>query len=84
MVDLHFEIDKTITKMMSAEKESIDLMKPLDPKDKKVEDWMGEVEQMMYDTIRNVLYFSITDYKQAPSRPEWIKKHPGQCVLNGS
>lgn len=59
-------------------------MKPLDPKDKKVEDWMGEVEQMMYDTIRDVLYYSITDYKKAPSRPEWIKKHPGQCVLNGS
>jgi tetrahydromethanopterin S-methyltransferase subunit G len=54
--------NKTITKMMSAEKECIPLMKALDPKDKKVEDWMGEVEQMMYDTIRNVLLFSITDY----------------------
>lgn len=83
MTDLHFEIDKTITHMMSAEKEQIQLLQAIDPKDKKVEDWIGEVEQMMFDTVRDVMLFSIKDYKEMP-RPEWIKKHPGQCVLNGS
>ena len=83
MTDLRFEIDKTITYMMSAEKEEIKLTSALDPKDKKVEDWMGEVENMMFETMRDVLLFSIKDYS-AMSRPEWIKKHPGQCVLNGS
>lgn len=38
---------------------------------------------MMFDTIRDVLKFSIDEYLEIP-RPEWIKKHPGQCVLNGS
>jgi dynein heavy chain, axonemal len=83
MTDLHFEIYKTITRMMCAEKEEIPLLRALDPKDKKVEDWMGEVEQIMYDNVRDVMLFSNKDYK-AMSRPEWIKKHPGQCVVNGS
>ena len=38
---------------------------------------------MMFDTIRDVLKFSIDDYKEK-DRNEWIKTHPGQCVLNGS
>jgi hypothetical protein len=33
--------------------------------------------------MRTVLLNSIKDYKEMP-RTEWIKKHPGQCVLNGS
>jgi dynein heavy chain len=83
MTELRFEPDKTITAMLSGEKEMIVLSSKLDPKDKKVEDWMGEVENMMFITIRDVLEFSIKDYKLR-SRPDWIKKHPGQCVLNGS
>ena len=83
MTELRFEADKTITAMFSGEKECIPFIGRLDPKDKKVEDWMGEVENMMFATIREVLSFSVTDYK-ARSRTDWIKKHPGQCVLNGS
>jgi len=33
MADLRFEIDQTITRMYSAEKEEIELMNPVDPKD---------------------------------------------------
>lgn len=43
---------------------------------------MGEVENMMFETMRQVLLNSITEYGSIP-RTEWIKKHPGQCVLNG-
>jgi len=82
MTDLQFEMDKTITHMMSAEKEKIKLDSVLDPKDKKVEDWMGEVENMMFQTMRTVLLNSILEYGSI-KRTEWIKKHPGQCVLNG-
>jgi dynein heavy chain len=83
MTELKFEPDKTITAMLSGEKEMIQFSETLDPKDKKVEDWMGEVENMMFTTVRDVLKFSVDDYKLR-SRPDWIKKHPGQCVLNGS
>jgi dynein heavy chain len=83
MVELEFMPDKTIVGMYSGEKEHIKTSAVLDPKEKKVEDWMGEVEQMMYDTIRDVLKFSVDDY-MTRDRNEWILDHPGQCVLNGS
>ena len=55
----------------------------IDPRDKKVEDWMCEVEKMMYLSVRMVLKNSIEEYGDIP-RNDWILKHPGQCVLNGS
>ena len=69
--------------MYSSEREFIPTSDAVDPKDKKVEDWMGEVENMMFTTIRDVLEKSILDYTTRP-RTDWIKNHPGQCVLNGS
>ena len=83
MVELEFMPDKTIAGMYSGEKEYIKTISILDPKEKKVEDWMGEVEQLMYDTIRYVLKHSIDDYTTR-DRNDWILNHPGQCVLNGS
>jgi dynein heavy chain len=56
---------------------------PVDPKDKGVEFWMGELEQMMYDSIRNVLKISVDTYYEG-KRTEWVLNHCGQCVLNGS
>ena len=83
MHDLEFQPDLTITAMYSAEKECVQMNTPVDPKDKLVENWMGEIEQMMYDSIKYVLKHSIDDYTKRP-RTEWILDHPGQCVLNGS
>ena len=37
----------------------------------------------MKTTIRHVLLYSVEDYVKNP-RKEWVKQHPGQCVLNGS
>jgi dynein heavy chain len=37
----------------------------------------------MKSTIRAVLLHSVEDYVKNP-RKEWVKRHPGQCVLNGS
>jgi len=83
MADLNFQLDKTITAMMSGEGERIEFDSLVDPKDKPVEFWMGEVEQMMFTSVRSVLKHSITDYTKK-DRNEWILEHPGQCVLNGS
>ena len=38
---------------------------------------------MMYDSVRYVLKYSIDNYVEI-KRTEWVLKHPGQCVLNGS
>ncbi len=69
--------------MFSGEKEKINFYEPVDPRDKGVEYWMGEIENMMFKSVRHVLLNSITDYLKKP-RTEWILVHPGQCVLNGS
>jgi dynein heavy chain len=44
---------------------------------------MGELEEMMFKSIRTVLLKSVENYKEI-ERPEWMLNHPGQCVLNGS
>lgn len=82
-MDVTFQPDKTITAMFSGEKECIQFFGPVDPKEKGVEFWMGELEQMMYDTIRHVLKKSIDHYAEV-DRNAWILEHCGQCVLNGS
>jgi dynein heavy chain len=83
MADLEFKPDKTIIAMYSGEKEKIGFAETVDPRDKGVEYWMGEIERMMFKSVRAVLLYSIQDYLKKP-RPEWILVHPGQCVLNGS
>jgi len=83
MADLDFKQDDTIIAMMSGEGERVDFVKKVDPKDRNVEFWMGDVERMMVASVRNVLLHSVKDYHERP-RNDWILNHPGQCVLNGS
>ena len=47
LMDVTFKPDKTITVMFSEEKEEIQFYQAVDLKDKWVEFWMGEVEDMM-------------------------------------
>jgi dynein heavy chain len=45
--ELEFTPDKKMHAMFSAEKERVSFFKVVDPNNKNVEDWMGEVEEMM-------------------------------------
>lgn len=72
-----------IKSMRSAEKEQVEFINLLDPNGKNVEDWMGELEDMMKQSVRAALLQSIQTYP-TPSRTEWVRANPGQCVLNGS
>ena len=83
MADLEFKNDKTIVAMYSGEREKIQLFDIVDPREKGVEFWMGEVERMMFKSVRHVLKFSVDEYL-TKARTDWILVHPGQCVLNGS
>lgn len=83
IADLVFHEDDTMHTMISAEGERVDFIKKIDPKDRNVEYWMGDVEKMMTSSIRHVLNLSIEDYPERP-RTEWVKCHAGMCVLNGS
>ena len=70
-----------MTAMISGEGEIIQFVKKIDPKDRNVEFWMGDVERQMIASVRNVIHFGILDYLER-DRNDWIIFHPGQIVLN--
>ena len=71
MHSLEFADDDTIWAMFSGEGEKVNFVKKIDPKDRNVEYWMGDVEKMMTISVRHVLLHSITDYKER-ARNDWI------------
>ena len=83
MSDLEFRDDDTIHSMFSAEGENVKFQKKIDPKERNVEHWMGDVEKMMIISVREAFLNAVNDYKER-KRTEWVLNHPGQCVLNGS
>ena len=83
VADLQFQDDDTMWAMISAEGEKVNFVKKIDPRDRNVEYWMGDVEKMMTTSVRSVLLKSIEDYSER-KRTEWVKVHAGMCVLNGS
>ncbi len=60
--EIEFVDMKQILAMFSAEKEKVKFVTKVDPVKKNVEDWMGEVEDMMKMSVRAALLFSIEDY----------------------
>ena len=81
---LNFSDEKHILGMSSVEKEYIpfEAFKVV-PTHKPVERWMKEVEDSMQRSVRRCMLHAIAEYPKHP-RIEWIMRHPGQCVLNGS
>jgi len=53
---------KKIHAMFSSEKERVPFVKAVDPNNKNVEDWMGELEDMMKSSIRQVIFNSVAQY----------------------
>lgn len=60
--EIEFDANKRIHSMYSAEKEKVQFVKLIDPNHKNVEDWMGEVENMMCLSVRSSLINSVKDY----------------------
>ena len=81
--EVEFDKDKKILAMMSAEKEKVKFVKPVDPNKKNVEDWRGELEEMMRLSVREAFLNAVKDYPSR-KRTEWAVSHPGQVILNGS
>ena len=81
--EVKFDSDKKILAMKSAEKEEVDFVKHVDPKKKNVEDWMGELENMMRLSVRQAMINAIDDFPKR-HRAEWAVSHCGQVILNGS
>ncbi len=67
----------------SGEEERMNFKQPIDPRNKYVEHWLGEVEKAMKACVKGVLEESLQQKKTMP-RGEWVTYWPGQCVLTGS
>jgi dynein heavy chain len=74
--DLVFDQNDCMLAMISAEKESINFIKKVDPAGKQVEFWMGDVEKTMCNTVRQVLRYSIDTYTETV-RTQWVRDHAG-------
>ena len=80
---VEFDENQLITDMFSSEGEKIQLSDPVDPNGANVEDWMTQLDNMMKQSVKEVLFHSVIEYMQI-ARTEWIQKVPGQCAINGS
>lgn len=49
--------------MFSGERERIEFVEMIDPVKRNVEDWMGDLEEMMKLSVRSELLRSINEYK---------------------
>jgi hypothetical protein len=58
--------------MISAEKEQVNFVKKIDPKERGVEYWMGDLEKMMTTSVRNVVDISVREYLEVP-RTTWVR-----------
>lgn len=83
IADLEFRDDDCMVAMMSVEGEKVDFVKRVDPKDRNVEFWMGDVEKQMIASVRQIFEQGLKDYAEQ-DRNEWIISHAGQIVLNAS
>lgn len=81
--EVQFDKDKKILSMKSAEKEEVMFVKHVDPNKKNVEDWMGELENMMRQSVRQSMLNAVEDYSKQ-KRSQWAVSHCGQVILNGS
>lgn len=83
IADLEFRDDDCMVAMMSVEGEKVEFVKRVDPKDRNVEFWMGDVEKQMIASVRNIFEQGLKDYA-TQERNTWIVTHAGQIVLNAS
>jgi len=57
--------------MMSVEGEKVEFVKRVDPKERNVEYWMGDVEKQMIASVRNIFEIGLQDYT-LQDRNQWI------------
>ncbi|CAK9804542.1 Dynein axonemal heavy chain 1 [Anthophora plagiata] len=76
-----FEEDLQITRMYSAEGEEVILHPPMYP-ERSVEYWLGDLENVMRNTLREIIRESLSVIEVIP-RNVWVYMWPGQVTLCG-
>ena len=82
---LQFTENQEITGMVSSENEIVPFVRNIIPANAKgmVEKWLLEVEQLMIDSVRDVVQKAMVAYAEIP-RGQWVLEWPGQVVLCAS
>lgn len=75
-VEFNNQTPPKIKAMYSEEREKVEFINLLDPNNKNVEDWMGELEEMMKQSVRYALLKSVQTYPN-PTRTDWVRANPG-------
>ena len=65
-----------MTNMTSGEGEVVEFSESLYPTGN-VEDWLGEVERTMMESVKQQCRLSVTDYAES-KRTEWVLRWPGE------
>ncbi|KAG7197921.1 hypothetical protein KM043_016158 [Ampulex compressa] len=81
MMELRFENDLKITRMYSAEYEQV-ILRPAIYPEGNVENWLGQVELAMRNTLREIIGEALEAVEITP-RKEWVYMWPGQVTLCG-
>ncbi|XP_076766961.1 dynein axonemal heavy chain 1 [Xylocopa sonorina] len=76
---VRFEEDLLITKMYSAEGEEVMLHPSMYP-ERSVEYWLGDLERVMRNTIREIIHEALQVVETIP-RKVWVYMWPGQVTL---
>ncbi|XP_076826201.1 dynein axonemal heavy chain 1-like isoform X3 [Clavelina lepadiformis] len=79
---IKFESDMKMTEMISGEGEKVGFSEDLYPTGN-VEDWLGEVERVMLESVRVQCEKAVKAYPET-KRTEWVLNWPGQVVIAGS
>jgi dynein heavy chain len=84
---VHFEADAKISKIISAEGETISLDKVIDPETPankgNVEKWLLDLESIQWDSIRTNTIGALEEYPKV-DRKKWILNWPAQVVIGVS
>ena len=81
--NIELQDDKIILKMISNLGEPVPLKNIISIDRKNIEDWMKELQNSMFETVRQCMERAIRTYTRPPTK-DWIFGHTGQSVIHAN
>ena len=81
--NIELQDDKIILKMISNLGEKVPLKNIISIERKNIEDWMKELQNSMFETVRQCMERCIRKYTRPPNK-DWIFGHTGQSVIHAN
>ena len=81
--NIELQDDKIILKMISNLGEKVPLKNIISIERKNIEDWMKELQNSMFETVKQCMERCLRAYQRPPTK-EWIFGHTGQSVIHSN